>query len=124
MRGYGDYLNSNTAEYKTLTHWIRDLHVGGMIIADRVINGQVINAQPFEMAAFLNQLQRVARTPLLFASDFERGASMRVAETPRYPYFMARRSARSERRAATRTRRRRLEARALGIIGCLLPMRT
>jgi beta-N-acetylhexosaminidase len=89
VRGYGDYLRSDTSEYRNLIHWIRDLHIGGMIVANRVRGNQVINAQPFEMAAFLNHLQRLSRTPLIFASDFERGASMRVAETARYPYMMA-----------------------------------
>ena len=89
VRGYGDYLNSQSAEYRRLLHWIQDVHVGGMIVANRVHDGHVINAQPYEMAVFLNHLQRLARTPLFFASDFERGASMRVAETARYPYMMA-----------------------------------
>lgn len=89
VRGYGDYLRSDSREYKTLAHYIRDLHIGGMIVANRIRDGEVINAEPFEMAAFLNHLQRISRTPLLMASDFERGASMRVAETARYPYLMA-----------------------------------
>lgn len=89
VRGYGDYLNSTSDEYKTLVHWIHDLHVGGMIVANRVRGGQVINAQPYEMAAFTNHLQRMAQTPLFIASDFEHGASMRVAETAKFPYFMA-----------------------------------
>jgi beta-N-acetylhexosaminidase len=89
VRGYGDYLRSDSREYKTLTHYIRDLHIGGMIVANRIRDGEVINAQPYEMAAFLNHLQRMSHTPLFMASDFERGASMRVAETARYPYLMA-----------------------------------
>ncbi len=89
VRGYGDYLNSQSQEYKTLVHWIRDLHIGGMIVANRIRGGQVINAQPYEMAAFTNHLQRLSHTPLFIASDFEHGAAMRVAETARYPHFMA-----------------------------------
>lgn len=89
VRGYGDYLRTDSREYKTLTHYIRDLHIGGMIVANRIRDGEVINAQPYEMAAFLNHLQRMSHTPLFMASDFERGASMRVAETARYPYLMA-----------------------------------
>jgi len=57
VRGYGDYLPSENQEYRTLIHWIRDLHIGGMIVANRIRSGRVINAQPFEMAAFLNHLQ-------------------------------------------------------------------
>lgn len=89
VRGYGDYPPSDNAEYRKFVHWITDVHVGGFIIAGRIQNGDVIAAQPFEMAVFVNHMQRQARTPLMIASDFERGASMRVAETARFPYMMA-----------------------------------
>jgi beta-N-acetylhexosaminidase len=89
VRGYGDYPSSDNAEYRKFLRWIRDDHVGGFIVAGRIRDGSVISAQPFEMAAFLNHLQRLAKTPLLVAADFERGASMRVAETARFPYLMA-----------------------------------
>lgn len=89
VRSYGDYLSSRSAEYRTLVHWIKDLHVGGFIVANRVKRGAVINAQPFEMASFINRMQGLARTPLLVAADFEHGASMRVAGTAKFPYFMA-----------------------------------
>jgi beta-N-acetylhexosaminidase len=89
VRGYGDYPNSENAEYRRFVRWIREDHVGGFIVAGRIRDGHVISAQPFEMVAFINHMQRLARTPLLVAADFERGASMRVAETARFPYFMA-----------------------------------
>jgi beta-N-acetylhexosaminidase len=41
------------------------------------------------MAAFFNQMQRLARVPLLVAGDFERGASMRVSGTAKFPHNMA-----------------------------------
>lgn len=89
VRAYGDYPPTEDPEYKKLTRWIRDDHVGGFIVANRVRYGSVINAQSFEMVSFINHLQRIAKTPLLVASDFEHGASMRVAGTAKYPYFMA-----------------------------------
>ena len=89
VRGYGDYPPSTNAEYTRFVHWIRDLHVGGFIVAGRIRDGNVIPAQPFEMAVFINHLQRLAKTPLLVGSDFERGASMRVAATAKFPYMMA-----------------------------------
>lgn len=89
VRGYGDYPPEDNAEYRRFVRWIRDDHVGGFIVAGRIRDGNVISAQPFEMAAFINHMQRLARTPLLVAADFERGASMRVAETARFPYLMA-----------------------------------
>jgi beta-N-acetylhexosaminidase len=89
VRGYGDYPVPSNAEYKRFVRWIRDDRVGGFIVAGRIRNGNVIPAQPFEMGAFLNHMQKMAKIPLLVGSDFERGASMRVADTARYPYLMA-----------------------------------
>ncbi len=89
VRGYGDWPPSDSAEYRKFTHWIQDDRVGGFIVAGRIRNGNVIGAQPFEMAAFVNHMQHLAKTPLLVASDFERGASMRVAQTAKFPYLMA-----------------------------------
>ena len=89
VRGYGDYPASDNAEYRRFTKWIHEDRVGGFIVAGRIRDGNVIAAQPFELAAFVNHMQRQARTPLLVASDFERGASMRVSETARFPYQMA-----------------------------------
>jgi beta-N-acetylhexosaminidase len=89
VRGYGDYPSSDNVEYRKFVRWIRDDHVGGFIVAGRIRDGNVISAQPFEMAVFINHMQRLVKTPLLVASDFERGASMRVAETARFPSLMA-----------------------------------
>jgi beta-N-acetylhexosaminidase len=89
VRGYGDYPPSTNAEYQRFERWISQTHVGGFIVAGRIRDGNIIQAQPFEMAAFVNHAQRIAKTPLLVGSDFERGASMRVAGTARFPYMMA-----------------------------------
>jgi beta-N-acetylhexosaminidase len=67
------------------------------------------------MAAFLNRMQRLAKTPLLIGADFERGASMRVSGTPKYPHLMAYGAARDlklTRELGLATAR---EARALGV---------
>lgn len=121
VRGYGDYPPSDNAEYRRFIHWIQEDHVGGFIVAGRIRGGNVISAQPFEMAAFINHVQRLAKTPLLVASDFERGASMRVAQTAKFPYLMAFGAAHDL--AATRelgaaTAR---EARALGVTWVFAP---
>ena len=89
VRGYGDYPASDNAEYKRFLRWIREDRVGGFIIAGRIHDGNVISAQPYEMAVLINHVQHLVKTPLLVAADFERGASMRVAETAKYPYMMA-----------------------------------
>ena len=121
VRGYGDYPPSSDAEYRRFIRWITQDHVGGFIVAGRIRNGSVIAAQPFEMAAFINHMQRLAKTPLLVASDFERGASMRVANTARFPYLMAFGAAHdldAMRQLGSATAR---EARALGVTWVFAP---
>jgi beta-N-acetylhexosaminidase len=89
VRGYGDYPAPDDEQYRRFGRWIREDHVGGFIVAGRIRNGNVLDANAFEMAAFINHVQRMAHTPLLVASDFERGAANRVGETASFPYMMA-----------------------------------
>ena len=86
---YGDSPAARTKEYKRLRHAVADLKVGGMIVNNRVQQGVVRNAEPHEMATFFNRMQRLAKIPLIMAGDFERGASMRVSNTTKYPHAMA-----------------------------------
>jgi beta-N-acetylhexosaminidase len=86
---YGDAPATKSAEYQKYRHWVRDLHIGGFIVANRVDHGAVRNAVPHAMALFLNQMQKMSKTALLVAADFERGASMRVTGGAQFPYNMA-----------------------------------
>ncbi len=86
---YGDSPSARSVAYRKFQHLIGDLHVGGMIVVNRVVNGQVRYAEPYAMAAFLNRMQKAARVPLIMAADFERGASMRVNGTTKFPHNMA-----------------------------------
>jgi beta-N-acetylhexosaminidase len=86
---YGDVPSRRSAEYEKYRHWVRDLHIGGLIINNHVQNGLVRNAEAHAFALFLNQMQKLAKTPLIVGADFERGASMRVSEGPKFPYNMA-----------------------------------
>ncbi|HEV8415498.1 MAG TPA: glycoside hydrolase family 3 protein [Bryobacteraceae bacterium] len=85
----GDVYSHTSPEFERYRHWIADLHVGGIIINNASQYGLVRNAEPHALAVFLNQMQRLARTPLLVASDFERAASMRVTGGTRFPHSMA-----------------------------------
>jgi beta-N-acetylhexosaminidase len=81
--------NVRSREYLRFVRLIRDLRVGGLILTN-VSNGRTIpHAEPYALAAFLNRVQRVAKVPLLVGADFERGASMRVANTTMFPHAMA-----------------------------------
>jgi beta-N-acetylhexosaminidase len=86
---YGDAPATKSAEYQKYRHWVRDLHIGGFIVANRVDHGAVRNAEPHAMALFLNQMQKMSKTALLIGADFERGASMRVTGGAQFPYNMA-----------------------------------
>ncbi len=85
----GDVYSRKSKDYEKYRHWVADLHVGGIIINNAAQYGLVRNAEPHAMAVFLNQMQKLARTPLLVASDFERAASMRVTGGTRFPHSMA-----------------------------------
>jgi beta-N-acetylhexosaminidase len=118
----GDVYSSTSPEFERYRHWVADLRVGGIIINNASQNGLVRNAEPHALAVFLNQMQRLARTPLLVSSDFERAASMRVTGGTRFPHNMAFGAA--DDLAATRyeglTAAR--EARALGIHWIFAPV--
>ncbi len=86
---YGEPANTRSAEFRKYQHYIRDLRVGGVIVTGHSLNGGVRNAEPYAMAALLNRLQKLAKTPLFVTADFERGASMRVNSTTAWPYSMA-----------------------------------
>jgi len=86
---YGEPANTRSPEIRKYQHYIRDLRVGGVIVTGHSLNGGVRNAEPYAMAALLNRLQKLAKTPLFVAADFERGASMRVNSTTAWPYSMA-----------------------------------
>jgi beta-N-acetylhexosaminidase len=89
MPVYGEVTNTRSATFRKYQHFVRDLHVGGVIVTGHVTNGTVRNAEPFAMAALLNRLQKTSRVPLLVGADFERGTSMRVTSTTAWPYSMA-----------------------------------
>ena len=119
---FGENPNVRSADYRRFTYWVRDLQVGGLIVLNRVVYGSVRNAEPFAMASFLNQMQRMALVPLIVAADLERGASMRVANTTKFPHNMAYGAARdlaASRAEGLATAR---ESRALGIHWIFAPV--
>lgn len=85
----GDVYSTESEDYKKYRHWVKDLHIGGLIVINEVEFGSARNANPYAMAVFLNQMQRLSRQPLLIGSDFERAASMRVTGGTQFPHSMA-----------------------------------
>lgn len=85
----GDVYSTESEDFEKYRHLVSDLHIGGIIVNNSVEFGSARNANPYAMAVFLNQMQRLSRVPLLMASDFERAASMRVTGGTQFPHSMA-----------------------------------
>jgi len=119
---YADPVHSKSRDYQKWTHWVRDLHIGGLIINNTVQNGQVRLAEAYAMAVLLNRMQKLAKIPLLVGGDFERGASMRVGDSIKFPFNMAYGAAgdiEASRFEGLQTAR---EARALGVHWIFAPV--
>jgi beta-N-acetylhexosaminidase len=86
---FGELQNTRSRDFRHYVHYVHDLRVGGVIVLGHSIHGSIHNAEPLAMAALINRLQKLARTPLLVGADFERGASMRVDSTTAWPQNMA-----------------------------------
>jgi beta-N-acetylhexosaminidase len=86
---HGTAPNSHSREYRKFMGHIRDTKVGGLILVNWSNGRAIQKAEPYAVAAFLNRMQRLAKTPLMVSGDFERGASMRVGGTTVFPHAMA-----------------------------------
>ena len=86
---HGESPNTRSREYRKFVRLIHETKVGGLVL-NNVSNGRTIQkAQPYQVAAFLNKMQRLASVPLMVGGDFERGASMRLEGTTVFPHAMA-----------------------------------
>ena len=115
MPCYGEAINTRSRVFKQYQHWVRDVHVGGLIVLGHVLHGSIRNAEPYAMAALFNRMQMLAPVPLLIGGDFERGASMRVNSSTQWPHnmaFAAARDLKASRYEGAATAR---ESRALGV---------
>ncbi len=119
---YGDAPAAQTKEYLKFRHWVKDLHIGGFIINNRVQYGLVRTASPHTLAIFLNQMQKLAKVPLLVGGDFERGSSMRISDTTRFPFNMAYGAARDLEASRYEGMMTAREARAMGVQWLFAPV--
>jgi beta-N-acetylhexosaminidase len=119
---YGDAPSRKSAEFERYRHWVRDLHIGGLIVNNRVVYGIVRNAEPHAMALFLNQMQKMSKVPLIVGADFERGASMRLAAGAAFPYSMAFSAARDVEASRFEGEVTAREARAVGVQWVFAPV--
>jgi len=106
VRFEGEFRNGDNAYIRNLESLIVDQKIGGLIL----FGGEV-----YETAELTNAFQKLAKVPLLFASDLERGAGTQVTGTTLFPPLMSLGAAGSEALAYEMGRITAVEGRAMGI---------
>jgi beta-N-acetylhexosaminidase len=119
---HGEFVSSESGEYRELRHAIEENHAGGFMLATRMGAFGIERGQPYATAAMANILQKSARIPLLFAADFERGTAMRLEEGTSFPHAMAVAAAGRPQDAYTVGRITANEARAVGVHWIFAPV--
>ncbi|MGH9787212.1 MAG: glycoside hydrolase family 3 N-terminal domain-containing protein, partial [Candidatus Acidiferrales bacterium] len=120
---FGDFHNTSDEDYQRLLRLVRELRVGGLIVATEPTRPSGFNrSEPYDLAHLTNQLQAEARVPLLVAADFERGASFRVREATAFPHNMTLGATGNPDYAYRMGRIAAQEARALGVHWLLAPV--
>lgn len=102
----GDFVNRQSEYFKELEELVVKYKIGGLIL----FGGEV-----YETAYLTNSLQALTKIPLLFASDFERGAGNQISGATLFPPLMALGATNSEDLAYIMGKLTALEGRAMGI---------
>ncbi|MGQ9801755.1 MAG: glycoside hydrolase family 3 N-terminal domain-containing protein [Candidatus Saccharicenans sp.] len=102
----GEFFNYDSPYLKNLEELVQKYHLGGLIL---------FGGEALETAYFTNHFQKLARVPLLIASDLERGTGNQVTGATLFPPLMALGAADSEELAYEMGRITAIEGRALGI---------
>ena len=109
------FLNNESPEYLQLRDDINRYHVGGFGVTVLTEGSSLIESEPLEAAALTNHLQKDSPYPLIFAADFERGLSMRLAGATAFPAAMAFGAAGDTKLAREFGRISAVESRAIGV---------
>ena len=109
------FLNAESPEYLEWVEAMQKYHVGSFAMSVHVDGPFLLRTGPYEAAEILNRLQKQSKLPLLFAADFERGASTRLIGTTNFPHAMAFGADGSLADAEAFGRITALEARAVGV---------
>ncbi|NIQ56787.1 MAG: beta-N-acetylglucosaminidase, partial [Gammaproteobacteria bacterium] len=117
------FANTESEEFRRLTRRVKELQVGGLIVATRPNRPTGFDrSEVYALARLTNRLQRLAEVPLLVSADFERGADFRVRQTTSFPHNMALGAAGDPELAYRMGRIAATEARALGVHWLLAPV--
>ncbi len=120
---FGDFASTDSEEYRQLTRRLRELHVGGLIVATKPRRPSGFDrSEIYALAHLTNRLQGLAPVPLLVAADFERGAGFRIRQTTSFPHNMALGATGEPNYAYQMGRIAATEARALGVHWLLAPV--
>ncbi len=109
------FMNEGDPAWIALRDSVRKYHIGGVTMSVPVDGLVLLRNQPYEAAELLNRLQRSSELPLIVASDFERGVSMRLYGATVFPHAMAFGAAGKLEDAEAFGRITALEARAIGV---------
>ena len=102
----GNYAAYDDEGFVRAEAWVESLHIGGLIVSA---------GSPLDIAAKLNRLQQRSRYPLLIASDFEGGTSLRFSGGTPLPPNMGVGATGSDTAAYEVGRITALEGRAVGV---------
>ena len=102
----GNYAAYDDEGFARAEAWVESLHIGGLIVSA---------GSPLDIAAKLNRLQQRSRFPLLIASDFEGGTSLRFSGGTPLPPNMGVGATGSDTAAYEVGRITALEGRAVGV---------
>jgi beta-N-acetylhexosaminidase len=102
----GTYAAYDDGGFERAEAWVDSLHIGGVIVSV---------GSPLDVAAKLNRLQQRTRLPLLVASDFEGGTSLRLNGGTLFPPNMGVGATGSDSAAYDVGRITALEGRAVGV---------
>jgi beta-N-acetylhexosaminidase len=102
----GNYTAYDDEGFARAEAWVESLHIGGLIVSA---------GSPLDIAAKLNRLQQRSRFPLLIASDFEGGTSLRFSGGTPLPPNMGVGATGSDTAAYEVGRITALEGRAVGV---------
>lgn len=100
-------------DYERVVNLVKKEGVGGLCL---------FGGSRFDVTPFVNSMQRVAKVPLLVASDFENGAGQQISGATVFPPNMAVGATGSEELAQLKGRHTGLEARVLGVPWVLAPV--
>lgn len=102
----GEYVAEDAESYRYWSELARDAGIGGFV---------VYGGAPYETAELLNRLQKLARIPILFSSDFEGGPGQQFQGASEFPANMALSAIGDEQLAYEVGKAGAIEGRAIGI---------